>query len=119
MGNTIVMSNFLKQLSEYKPVDTCSSLERDEVKTTFLQGLQHILNGGEIRDLFEEIDLCIEAEQYDKAKGFTHAIQHIKRYVENTAQGLYIFDMLGEEIGNQFLMQIYNVINTEINETDN
>ena len=119
MGNTINMSKFLKQLSEYKPVDTCNSLSRDEVKLGFIQGLQHILNGGEIIDLFEEVDLCLEAEQDDMAEGFIHALHHIKRYIENTTQGLYIFDMLGDEVGNEFLRKLYETINNEINETDN
>ena len=119
MGNTLNMANFLEQLSEYKPVDTCKSLSRDEVKLGFIQGLQHILNGGEIIDLFEEVDLCLEAEQNDMAEGFIHALHHIKRYIENTTQGLYIFDMLGDEVGNEFLRKLYETINNEINETDN
>jgi len=108
------MGNFIEQLSKYKPVDTCKSLDSDEVKTCFLQGLQHILNGGEVRDLFEEIDLCLEAEQYEKAKGFTHAIHHLKRYVENSTQGIYLLDMLGQDIGTEFLKQLYEIINNQM-----
>lgn len=114
------MGDIRKQLSKFQGLDTAKSLENKETLTCFIQGLQHIVNGGEVKELTEEIDLCLEAEQYEKAQGFTCAYLFIKRYVENTEQGIFLMDTFGVDTGKQFLMTLYSTINERLNyENDN